>query len=455
MSIQIERTGVSKVYVDDAIAAAALGGGSAQGSYIISGCQVAYSGTNLDYVVSAGSYYIQGVLYSITQHTVTLANADLSYDRIDVIYADTSSNVSSITGTPGINPSEPSYEPATQIPLRFVIVYANSSVPSGVTTEVIYANDAGAPAEWAWSTSGTGIVVNSTNNPYSGTKDIEATSMASNAYAKGVKGSSGTVDLANYQQLVFYFRFKASFSGNRVLKCQWFASGVAKGNPLTIVQGQFGLDGSNTSTYQAVIIPTLQFAVPAGTAITELRFTDSGGALGFYLDEITLISESGASGGTSGITQAQADARYAQRANNLSDLTSASAARTNLGLGSLATQSSIKREAVFTYAGALIVQTGAIRIYNKFGTTLTLQSVFIAVNTAPTGASIIVDVNKNGTTIFTTQANRPAIAASANTGSSSTLDVTSFADGDYLQADIDQIGSTIAGADLTVHVLYQ
>ena len=70
--------------------------------------------------------------------------------------------------------------------------------------------------------------------------------------------------------------------------------------------------------------------------------------------------------------------------------------------------------------------------------------------TAPTGASIVVDVNKNGTTIFTTQANRPTVAAAGNVSGQAVPDVTSLAVGDYLTVDIDQVGSTIAGADLVV-----
>jgi hypothetical protein len=65
-----------------------------------------------------------------------------------------------------------------------------------------------------------------------------------------------------------------------------------------------------------------------------------------------------------------------------------------------------------------------------------------------------VDIDKNGTTIFTNQANRPVINASAFTGFSTSIDVPALADGDYLTSDIDQIGSTIAGANLTVHVIY-
>jgi len=84
---------------------------------------------------------------------------------------------------------------------------------------------------------------------------------------------------------------------------------------------------------------------------------------------------------------------------------------------------------------------------------LTITKVKLVVKTAPTGAAIIVDINKNGTTIFTTQGNRPQIAAGATTGDSGAPDVTALAEGDKLTIDIDQIGSTIAGADLTVEVV--
>jgi hypothetical protein len=85
--------------------------------------------------------------------------------------------------------------------------------------------------------------------------------------------------------------------------------------------------------------------------------------------------------------------------------------------------------------------------------TLTIVKVKLVVKTAPTGAAIIVDVHKNGTTIFTTQANRPQIAISATTGDSGTPDVTALAETDKLTIDIDQVGSTIAGADLTVEIV--
>jgi len=85
--------------------------------------------------------------------------------------------------------------------------------------------------------------------------------------------------------------------------------------------------------------------------------------------------------------------------------------------------------------------------------TLTITKVKLVVKTAPTGQAIIVDVNKNGTTIFTTQANRPQIAAGNTTGDSGTPDVTALAETDKLTIDIDQVGSGTSGADLTVEVV--
>lgn len=75
------------------------------------------------------------------------------------------------------------------------------------------------------------------------------------------------------------------------------------------------------------------------------------------------------------------------------------------------------------------------------------------VGTAPTGATLIVDVNKNGTTIFTTQANRPTVAVSATAATLAGFpEVTTFAAGDLISIDIDQIGSSVAGANLAVAV---
>jgi hypothetical protein len=111
------------------------------------------------------------------------------------------------------------------------------------------------------------------------------------------------------------------------------------------------------------------------------------------------------------------------------------------------------RFATFNQSGALAVATGTNRF--PFPVSVTILGVSAAVGTAPVGASIIVDVKKNGTTVYTTTANRPAVAAGANTASETLPDVVSLAAGDYLTVDIVQVGSTTAGSDLTVQVRYR
>ena len=109
---------------------------------------------------------------------------------------------------------------------------------------------------------------------------------------------------------------------------------------------------------------------------------------------------------------------------------------------------------VFTFpiAGTLVVGTSltSLLIVTK---SLTITKAYAAVKTAPTGTALIADLNKNGTSIWaSTPANRLQIAAAATSGSQTSFDTTTLVEGDTLTCDVDQVGSTIAGADLTVQL---
>jgi hypothetical protein len=93
------------------------------------------------------------------------------------------------------------------------------------------------------------------------------------------------------------------------------------------------------------------------------------------------------------------------------------------------------------------------RYYNTTGKDLIIDKVATSLGTANTGATFLVDVNKNGTTIFTDQSKRPVIAISGNASTQGVpaAEVT-LAAGQYLTFDVDQIGSTVAGSDLLVEV---
>lgn len=109
----------------------------------------------------------------------------------------------------------------------------------------------------------------------------------------------------------------------------------------------------------------------------------------------------------------------------------------------------------FNKAGNLAVYTGITRFPFPFAASI--LGVSLSVATAPTGAAILVDVNRNGTTIFTTQGNRPTIAVSAfaTAAEVTNMNVTAIAAGDYITFDIDQVGSTITGGELTAVLRYQ
>ena len=86
----------------------------------------------------------------------------------------------------------------------------------------------------------------------------------------------------------------------------------------------------------------------------------------------------------------------------------------------------------------------------------TVLSVYARLDTAPTDASFLMDVEKNGSnSIFNAAGDRITITTGNNEDEAATMHAThaALAAGDHLEFDIDQIGSTIAGADLTLSLV--
>jgi hypothetical protein len=86
---------------------------------------------------------------------------------------------------------------------------------------------------------------------------------------------------------------------------------------------------------------------------------------------------------------------------------------------------------------------------------MTLTAIRASVTTAPTGAHIIVDVNEAGSTIMTTNKLRidTTTKSTVASGAAPALTDTSLADDAEITIDIDQVGSTIAGAGLKVYLI--
>lgn len=78
----------------------------------------------------------------------------------------------------------------------------------------------------------------------------------------------------------------------------------------------------------------------------------------------------------------------------------------------------------------------------------------VAAATAPTGAALIYDVNIEGTTAFTTQSRRPTLDVSETEIDDSEMNTVAengaFNLGDLITVDCDQIGSSVAGADVVI-----
>ena len=106
----------------------------------------------------------------------------------------------------------------------------------------------------------------------------------------------------------------------------------------------------------------------------------------------------------------------------------------------------------FPVSGSLTVTTN-ISTYFQAPARVRIDEVRCHVGTAPVGATILVDVNDDGTTVFTTQGHRPTIADGANDATSGAADGgTSVAKNSVITIDVDQVGSGTAGSDLTVFV---
>tara|TARA_X000001316_G_C921481_1_gene35907 strand:+ start:1469 stop:1939 length:471 start_codon:yes stop_codon:yes gene_type:complete len=98
----------------------------------------------------------------------------------------------------------------------------------------------------------------------------------------------------------------------------------------------------------------------------------------------------------------------------------------------------------YNYDGTLAVNTGDKRLYMARAGTFGTFDMYV--KTAPVGAALNVQINKNAISIGT-----GTIADGANSGTGQALSSTSFSAGDYLTVDITQIGSSTAGEDLYIN----
>lgn len=234
-----------------------------------------------DFVASPALYQIGGAQYSSPLTTVTLSPADATLDRIDVIAVNTDGVVEVIEGTLSATPAIPSVDPTSQLALSFVYVTHATSQPVNVSNEAIYLEN----TEWTGVAVGGGFDLASTNNPFQGTKDIEATAVVSGNSITYTKPAAGTLDPGDYNTLFFYIRSKAAWPANKQLTITLLNGTTQVGQAVTFKNGSFGFNSSVIGNYQQVVIPVSVFQA-TGLPITSVRMAvaGGGGSIGFYLD---------------------------------------------------------------------------------------------------------------------------------------------------------------------------
>ena len=103
---------------------------------------------------------------------------------------------------------------------------------------------------------------------------------------------------------------------------------------------------------------------------------------------------------------------------------------------------------------ATALTTGTAKLTFRMPHAMTLTSVRASVGTAPTGSTLIVDINESGSSILSTKLSIDASEKTSTTAATPpVISDSALADDAEITIDIDQIGSTIAGAGLKVTLI--
>jgi hypothetical protein len=97
---------------------------------------------------------------------------------------------------------------------------------------------------------------------------------------------------------------------------------------------------------------------------------------------------------------------------------------------------------------------GTAKVTFRMPYAMTLTAVRSSVTTAPTGSTLIVDINEGGTSILSTKLSIDATEKTSTTAASAAvISDANLASDAEITIDIDQIGTTIAGAGLKVTLI--
>jgi hypothetical protein len=255
------------------------------GGYLVWGNAI-YNG-NLDFDVTACQVVIDEEPHVTQGGTVTLAAADVTNDRWDLIVADVSTSAPAVvTGTPAATALKPELDPETQVLITEILVPANASAPDIEVTN-LYLNNT------EWTTAGSATVdFDSPGDlplgPFEGAKCIEFTNAQREDYLTLTTGTEvhiGDLDMLEMQVLC-----TAEWPANKYLRAAWYRGNARVSNwvKLTDYPSDDVFDSSNTESWQAVALSGSDFKYTdqyCDSLRIEVRGL-GGGGLSFFLDRI-------------------------------------------------------------------------------------------------------------------------------------------------------------------------
>jgi hypothetical protein len=98
--------------------------------------------------------------------------------------------------------------------------------------------------------------------------------------------------------------------------------------------------------------------------------------------------------------------------------------------------------------------TGTAKVTFRMPYAMNLAEVRASVTTAPTGSTIIVDINESGTTVLSTKITIDASEKTSETAATApVISDSALADDAEMTIDLDQIGSGTAGAGLKIYLI--
>lgn len=218
-------------------------------------------------------------------------------------------------------------------------------------------------------------------------------------------------------------------------------------NGSNLVKLAAGTSGHFLKTQGAGANPT--WALPSGGTIADADYGDitvssSGTVFAIDNDVVTYAK----------MQNVSAAARILGRASGAGsgDVTELTAAQTATILGTevKSTESLVIACSDETTA----ITTGTAKVTFRMPYAFTLSAVRASVTTAPTGSTIIIDINESGSTILSTKLSIDASEKTSTTAASAAvISDSALADDAEMTIDFDQVGSTIAGAGVKVYLI--